>query len=191
MVPGMKVMLLENLCTGYGLVNGSIGILNSLDYELDTFGKRVARCAYVAFENYTGPSFDECPAGMVPVLPTSSSKKYRPTSHSLELAFTRAQLPLIPAYAFIDYKAQGQTIKKAIIDIASSQSLQGAYVMLSRIGRLEDMAVLRHFESNKIRNSYDKNGRMCGRRAEDGVEAEFLRLEHLCAMTTINYPKSM
>ncbi|KAL1709675.1 hypothetical protein EV121DRAFT_252694 [Schizophyllum commune] len=48
----------------------------------------------------------------------------------------RRQLPITPAYAFTDYRAQGQTLPSVIVDIAKVPSgklnLFNVYVALSR-----------------------------------------------------------
>ncbi|KAJ7656087.1 hypothetical protein DFH06DRAFT_899129, partial [Mycena polygramma] len=44
----------------------------------------------------------------------------------------REQLPLLPAYAYTDYKSQGRSLKWVIVDLNGCHSLQSVYVMLSR-----------------------------------------------------------
>ncbi|KAJ4492071.1 hypothetical protein C8J55DRAFT_419538, partial [Lentinula edodes] len=46
---------------------------------------------------------------------------------------TRSQLPLIPAFAFTSHNSQGRSLNVACIDFTSCQSIQSAYVMLSRV----------------------------------------------------------
>ena len=76
LVPGMQVMLQENFATAYGFVNGSIGLLHSVEYELDDLDRRVAKCAYVEFENCS-LAFPDFPDGTVPILPTGKSLTYK------------------------------------------------------------------------------------------------------------------
>ena len=63
---------------------------------------------------------------------------------------TRMQLPLLPAYCFTDYKAQGRSLEYAILDLKSVKSVQGAYVMLSRVKNVRGMAILRPFRQGKV-----------------------------------------
>jgi hypothetical protein len=42
-----------------------------------------------------------------------------------------------PAFAFTDYKCQGQTLGKVVVDLNEGTSA-GIYVMLSRVQRMED-----------------------------------------------------
>ncbi|KAG2738883.1 hypothetical protein P692DRAFT_20757346 [Suillus brevipes Sb2] len=67
-----------------------------------------------------------------------------------EQVVTRNQLPLTPAYAFTDYRSQGQTISNAIIDIATPPSGGlspfNVYVALSRGHGRENIRLLRNFD---------------------------------------------
>ncbi|KAI0681789.1 hypothetical protein C8T65DRAFT_598087 [Cerioporus squamosus] len=56
----------------------------------------------------------------------------------------RRQFPITPAYAFTDYRSQGQTIPTVLVDIKSPPgpsklSLFNLYVALSRSSGPEDM----------------------------------------------------
>ncbi|KAI0633924.1 hypothetical protein C8Q77DRAFT_1033032, partial [Trametes polyzona] len=65
----------------------------------------------------------------------------------------RRQFAITPAYAFTDYRAQGQTISHVIIDIARPPSgrplnLFNLYVALSRSSGRETVRLLRDFDDN-------------------------------------------
>src|SRR5262249_14422236 len=68
----------------------------------------------------------------------------------IQYNFQRLQLPLTPAFAFTDYKCQGRTLQKAVVDLAESKSSTGLYVMLSRVQRLSDLLVLRPFNESLL-----------------------------------------
>lgn len=61
-----------------------------------------------------------------------------------------AQFPLVPAYCFTDYCAQGQTISNVLIDFAKlpsgKVSLFNTYVALSRTNDPVNMCLLRGFD---------------------------------------------
>jgi hypothetical protein len=61
------------------------------------------------------------------------------------------QMSLTPAYAFTDYQSQGQTIKHAIIDIASPPSGKSTpfnvYVSVSRCQPRDNIRFLRPFDT--------------------------------------------
>lgn len=62
----------------------------------------------------------------------------------------RLQFPITPAYAFTDYRAQGQTISSVIVDIARPPSgglnLFNLYVALSRSSGRDTIRLLRDFD---------------------------------------------
>ena len=89
---------------------------------------------------------------------------------------SRTQLPLLPAYCYTDYKSQGRSLEKAIVDPLTAQSLQGLYVMLSRVRNLDGLTVLRPFRRQKIYQ-----------RLQQELRDELQRLEHLDLETKTRY----
>lgn len=63
---------------------------------------------------------------------------------------SRVQLPITPAYAFTDYRAQGQTLDCCIVDIGPPPTWQltpfNAYVTLSCSRGRHNIRLLRNFE---------------------------------------------
>src|SRR6267154_1590811 len=59
-------------------------------------------------------------SGVLPLTPMQ--RMFRVVMGGSERVVTQNQLPLTPAYAFTDYRSQGQTISNAIIDIAMPPS---------------------------------------------------------------------
>ena len=57
----------------------------------------------------------------------------------IQRTFQRWQLPLTSAFAFIDYKSQGQTLKMVIVDLVGGGDDNSTYVMPSRVQKLEDL----------------------------------------------------
>ncbi|KIJ10060.1 hypothetical protein PAXINDRAFT_157720 [Paxillus involutus ATCC 200175] len=68
----------------------------------------------------------------------------------------RTQLPLTVAYAFTNYRSQGQTICHAIIDIGTSPSGSltpfNIYVALSRCRGRENIQLLQEFDEKLLMN---------------------------------------
>ncbi|KAF8124060.1 hypothetical protein EV363DRAFT_1122931, partial [Boletus edulis] len=62
----------------------------------------------------------------------------------------RRQLPLTAAYAFTDFKAQGQTLDNVLVDIGKTYNFSltpfNAYVLLSRAKSRKQIRLLRDFE---------------------------------------------
>jgi hypothetical protein len=163
MVPGMRVMVTENVAMMARVVNGSEGRLTKILWESDELGRRYAKCAYVSIEesNVKIPGLDP---HIVPIFPVKTYFKFQ--GHRGQYSIVREQLPLVPAYSFTDYKCQGRTLDTAIVDLTDARSLQNVYVMLSRCRTLKNLAILRPFPSKKIYN-----------RLSEEFRREFYRLE--------------
>lgn len=149
LVPGMRVMIVrENLAIQHKIVNGAEGTITDIVYKEDGSGKRYAVCAYVLVEG-CAINIPGLPPDVVPILPCTSYFTYK-GSNGAEYSITRVQLPLLPAYCYVDYKSQGRTLTWAIVDVAGCRSLQSLYVMLSRVKTLKGLAILRWFPPNKL-----------------------------------------
>lgn len=135
---GSQVMLIFNMDTEHGLVNGSRGIVEGFtdtvpSYPLVLFkGKSVA----------------------IPVSPCSWE------SEDIE-GLKRAQIPLILAYAVTIHRCQGATLDSALIDIGPSTFEVGqAYVALSRVKSLDSLYIYdldpKAFKTHKkVKEFYD------------------------------------
>ncbi|KAK1233979.1 hypothetical protein PQX77_002829 [Marasmius sp. AFHP31] len=121
--------------------------------------------------------------GVVPIEPRKQTmrisiqqKKGSPVFRNVQ----HLQFPLTLAYAFTDYRAQGQTIVPAIIDIATppggALNLFNIYVALSRSAGRHSIRLLRKFDSGAILQSHS---------AELIMEDQ--RLEHLDAETKASW----
>ncbi|KAJ3546688.1 hypothetical protein NMY22_g1957 [Coprinellus aureogranulatus] len=146
---GMRVMVTENVSIPYKIVNGREGIIVDIKYSADDEGRRYAEAVHVRIDRCTlkAPGLDK---GVVPFFPTSTSIKYDIRhGQTISRSFRRRQVPLVPAYSYTDYKSQGRTLTRAIIDLASSRG-QGIYVMLSRVTTLDGLLILRWFPQTKI-----------------------------------------
>lgn len=84
------------------------------------------------------------PHGTVPIFPQTKSFTIGP------LSVKCTQFPITPAYAFTDYKAQGQTMDHVLIDLAKpptgALSPFSAYVALSRGRGRGGIRLLRGFD---------------------------------------------
>ncbi|KAJ7662877.1 hypothetical protein B0H17DRAFT_903887, partial [Mycena rosella] len=61
---------------------------------------------------------------------------------------------------FTSHNAQGRSLDVCCIDLASCTTIQCAYVMLSRVRRLEGLCILRPFGLQRIRNHISEELRM-------------------------------
>ncbi|CAF1565525.1 unnamed protein product [Adineta ricciae] len=82
------------------------------------------------------------------ILPKTSNKKSKPNRKAM-LSIKRRALPLVPAYSITTHKSQGQTLNKVVIDLKlpkDTDDIAAVYVPLSRVKRLSDLIILRHFD---------------------------------------------
>ena len=148
--PGMKVMVQENLAFNNRVVNGSEGTIRNIVYE-EIGGLRYAVVVYIHIPG-SGRVHPSAENDIVPIFPetTTFSWSQRIASGIEQHTVSRTQLPLLPAYAYTDYKSQGRSLNAAVVDPSSAFSLQGVYVMLSRVRSLSGLAILRPFTENKL-----------------------------------------
>ena len=148
---GMKVMITSNLAISRGIVNGAEGIVQDILYTTDDDGHRYPSVVYVRVKG-SGSFASDLDSDIVPILPERVSFDFRfMSSVGIEKrTISRFQLPLVPAYSYTDYKSQGRSLDRAIVDLASARTLQGVYVMLSRVKKLGGLAILRWFPSTKV-----------------------------------------
>ena len=106
----------------------------------------------VSIEN---PNFEALPGlafGEFPIFPDRTSFQHNALnpSSSKKRSFSRTSFPLVPGYAMTGYCAQGQTFKRAILDLARPPGAAGGtdsdvYVLLSRLKTLDGLVLLRPF----------------------------------------------
>ena len=170
---GMKVMVTENIAFDHGIVNGSEGVVYGIKYE-EKGGIRYAVVVYVHIPG-CGVRARDLPDDVVPIFPVAThiDFKWLQTTSVPAKGFTRKQIPLVPAYVYTDFKSQGRTLEKVIVDLATARG-QGVYVMLSRVKSLTGLAILRWFPPTKI----------YGRLPQE-LREELARLQSMSAETKI------
>ncbi len=87
----------------------------------------------------------------------------------------------IPAYLITIHKRQGQTLKNAVIDLKlpnENDHLASIYVPLSRVKRLANLIILRHFDYKVLLMKPNKS-----------QIAEMERLDKLCTETQKRFPE--
>jgi ATP-dependent exoDNAse (exonuclease V) alpha subunit len=96
----------------------------------------------------------------------------------------RRQLGIVPAYAFTDYKSQGQTMEYVIVDISKppsgSLSPFSAYVALSRSRGRRSIRILREFDPALFMHH-----------PSDDLRRDMERLERLDEQTKMVYEEEM
>ena len=155
-VKGMKVMVLSNISTDANLANGTRGIVH--DIILDPRENIASSSSPVTLQYLPAvvllrplfshnQKFQGLPDGVVPIFPTQTQFR---VGRSSGFSVRRRQFALTPAYAFTDFKAQGQTIEHVIVDMAKPPSGKlnafHMYVSLSRSRGRETVRLLRDFD---------------------------------------------
>ena len=152
-------MLTENLWTGAGLVNGSLGTVRDIAWEEGSDPRTEPPfVVLVQFNKYSGPvcfgeetdsvADMEDMARVVPV--------FRSTRDFLKgsVTCTRTQFPLTIAYAITVHKSQGATLDQAVVDISVKDFQPGlTYVAVSRVRSLQGIMFDRQFDLDSLRSN--------------------------------------
>lgn len=191
-VKGMRIMVTRNISTVANLSNGSRGRVT--DIVLDPREPRIGIEAVkerIVFLHYP-PAFliihlDFCDMpqlqGLPPQhVPISAVECRFSTTMKPSTRITRRQFPLAPAYAFTDFKAQGQTIDHILVDIGKTTCFAlspfNAYVSLSRSHGRDCIRLLRDFDNNLFL-----------RHPSEDLQIEDARIEELAEETRKRYLK--
>jgi ATP-dependent exoDNAse (exonuclease V) alpha subunit len=175
LVPGMPVILTQNIAIELGLINGTNGIFRQLVYEDDSVSTDVISETFPSNTRYIQKplyalieivrskiecNFEQLQSNLVPIplmeqtfrinigdiLP--KDKKPKPNQSAI-LSVKRRALPFVPAYSITTHKSQGQTLSNVVIDLKlpnETDDIAAIYVPLSRVKRLDDLIILRHFD---------------------------------------------
>jgi ATP-dependent exoDNAse (exonuclease V) alpha subunit len=146
LVPGMPILLTENVATELGLSNGTRGIFRQLVYEESSENvwfnetvfpkntKFITQPKYALVEFLTcklDSGLDKLEPKIIPIpvseqtflfdvkelLAESVLKAAKAVKRTTKISIKRKALPLIPAYSITTHKSQGQTLSKIIIDL--------------------------------------------------------------------------
>jgi len=132
---GTRVMLTKNLDVSIGLVNGSLGTIESFDSIVnDTVKMSDTQYPVVMFDN-------------------NIKQLISPISIELELDGCKAsaiQVPLMLAYAITSHRSQSLSLDSAVLDLADAFCDGQIYVALSRVRSL-DGVYLKSFNPAKIK----------------------------------------
>lgn len=173
--PGMPVILTQNIAIELGLINGMNGIFRQLVYEEDSVSKNVLSETFPKNTRYIHKplyalieivkskiecNLEQLQSNIVPIpvmeqtfnidIGDISSKDKRSKSNQKTiLSVKRRALPVVPAYSITTHKSQGQTLNNIVIDLKlpkETDDIAAVYVPLSRVKRLTDLIILRHFD---------------------------------------------
>ena len=130
---GMKTMVLQNIATHADLANGSRSVITDIilhpnecavpDADNKVYLQHPP--AAVLFLPHSGSKVQipSLPKGVIPIFPSRNTFSLE---GKCQITVHREQLAVTAAYAFTDYKAQGQTMECVIVDLAKPPS--GAFI---------------------------------------------------------------
>jgi ATP-dependent DNA helicase PIF1 len=132
---GARVIFSTNLWADIGLVNGLIGIVIDLIWEADQDSNIILPFTIlIQFDEYSGPVFPGCNAGIVPVFTELNQFNYK------SAPCTQMQFPLHLTYAITIYKSQGLTLSKVVLNLAMKKHTLGlSYVAVSQVKTLQGL----------------------------------------------------
>lgn len=157
---GMKAMVTFNVSTDADITNGARGVVHDIvlhsedDIERRGTGvvklKRLPAYILVKLDRTRAVALPGLPAGVIPVVPLEKTFSIDSSTRGRKITVRRRQFPLTAAYAFTDYRAQGQTIPNVLIDIRKPPSFAltpfNAYVALSRSPGAANVRLIGDFE---------------------------------------------
>ncbi|EJD44114.1 hypothetical protein AURDEDRAFT_36246, partial [Auricularia subglabra TFB-10046 SS5] len=148
LVEGMPVMIIQNILTPAGVVNGAEGILLRVYYDRLPNGERNATCALVKVKE-CDLQYEGLERGVVPIIPVPCKPFSVRLRDQSSMSVVRWQLPILPGAAYTDYKSQGQGLDYAMLDPASAKKKrESAYVMITRVYKLRNLIILRDFKND-------------------------------------------
>jgi hypothetical protein len=174
---GAKIMVTLNVDTDLDIANGARGVIHSIIVHSDenitpnsnnrVVLTRLPLYIFVKLDRTRAPSLSTLDRGLIPIVPIAKTFSINvPSSNPLDSRSTRKtvkclQLPITGAYAFTDYRSQGQTIPQVIVDIATPPdtgrclSLFNVYVALSRSAGRQTIRLLRDFDEKTFLQPQD------------------------------------
>lgn len=162
---GMQVMITTNVETELDMANGSRGVIQRIIFDqrenIENQNDAVVRlafppeCILIKLDRPTGIQLSGLECNVVPVVPFE--RRYTINAgNGTTKSITRRQIPLTSAYAFTDYRSQGQTMNAAIVDIGRPPTGKitpfNAYVALSRSSGRDTIRLLRNFDETLFTN---------------------------------------
>ena len=162
----------NNIATELGITNGTTGIVRSIpirnsevihgDTGYHEF-EHPPDYIIVELEGVHIEPLDGLPKNHVPILPKTESFQVPIPGQKKKVNVNRRHFPLVPRFSCTAHKSQGQTLRKAIVDLVpwktKNVSIEFAYVPLSRVRRLEDLTILRPFDSSVLRTQVNEDCR--------------------------------
>ena len=164
---GAKIMLLWNLNSNIGLVNGATGTVKDWLYKAGEKAPVLPQTLVVEMNEYSGPPFfsGEGQEKWVPFLP----QKYMWPAYGDGEDHFRTQFPISLAWGLTVWKAQGMTISTKLgYELGNTEPEAGlTYVALSRMTEIQNLYIGRGCTLDRLTKTIQKNSKLQVRLAED------------------------
>jgi ATP-dependent exoDNAse (exonuclease V) alpha subunit len=177
MYVGMPIFLTKNIAVELGLTNGTTGIIRSIhlqngenihDAGFHDIRFKDADCIVAELDDITVKPLQGLDENHIPIFPRKETfsleikgkkdnGKKSKKSKKKGISLKRDHFPIVPRFACTAHKSQGMTLPKATVDLVPQPDRRGgidvsfAYVPLSRVRRLEDLAILRNFDPSVMK----------------------------------------
>jgi hypothetical protein len=160
---GAHVMVTLNILTDLDVANGVRGVIEGIVLDereriMTTTNTHSIRLQYppryvlVRLDRTKAPTLHGLEENVIPIVPVK--KTFSINKNGEKETVTRTQLPLTLAYAFTDYRSQGQTLEPVIVDIGSPPyghlTPFNIYVALSRGTGRSTIRLLRDFDASLL-----------------------------------------
>ena len=166
---GMKVLVTYNVETNLDITNGARGTIEDIVFDdredLDQctsihWLQYMPKYILVRMNRTKACQLSGLPSNVIPIAPISMRMDVQ-MGNGKSKAVRHTQFPVTGAYAFTDYRSQGQTISRAIIDIAppptGSLNLFNLYVALSRCPDRQHIRLLRGFKEETLLKKHEES----------------------------------
>ena len=177
---GMPVIVCKNIHTELGMTNGTKGVIRAIHFKeeepvisgnADDFHylKHLPDCIVVELEDIDVKPLNGLPPNHVPIIIQRGSFEVSmgmKNGKAIKVNVNRRHFPLVPRFSCTAHKSQGQTLTKAIVDLAipphiikqnKSVGIEHAYVPLSRVRRLNDLTILRAFDPSVLKQQVNED----------------------------------
>ena len=154
---GASIILINNIDTSDGLTNGQLGefiqTINTKDGEVDKLIIKLKKKEIGENNRRKFPGLTSKYPGSVVIERSTVNYPIRKRGGAVGSSATLIQFPVKLAHAITSHKIQGQTIPKPMKVVFDTESIfeeaQG-YVMLSRVQQLDQVLILKKFNSDKL-----------------------------------------